>query len=406
MFIKSPPILSSKYPQNIGFFLLFLAGLADGVMVPFFPLWAHPMAGIPISVIGLLFGCYAGGELLATPIIGGIADRMGRRPVLIVSATGVGIGFIALFFTHGVIPAAIVLVIIGIFESVLHPTIYTLIADVNSISDQHQGFSKARVYANAGGIVGPLLGALVAQDKLSYVFVVSGFAMLIGGIVVMLSLPETRLIHDEGLDEEEEGFTALFPAFSDRRLAMLLIFTMILGITGSWVEAVLPLYSHIHLGLNNKDIGLLFTLGAVLNTLGKMRVTKYFTRSSPFLIVLGSGIALIISFGMLLVSFKIFSVIAAVCFYSLFQMMLGPLMPSVVNELAPLKLRATYMAALSVVSDLRDSIGPATGTALFAYSFTLPWLIGIPLVAIAILGLSIPLSSSNKSSKKISKDES
>lgn len=96
MFKTVSPLIPSKHPQNLGFILFFLAGFADGTIVPFFPLWAQHIAGIPVALIGFLFGCYAGGELLATPFIGGIADRIGRRPVLIVSAAGVGIGFISL----------------------------------------------------------------------------------------------------------------------------------------------------------------------------------------------------------------------------------------------------------------------------------------------------------------------
>ena len=84
-------------PARVGLFLFFAAGLADGVLVPFFALWAQKDAGIPTEYIGLLFGCYAGGELLATPFVGGIADRVGRRPVLLVSTLGVGLGFLLLY---------------------------------------------------------------------------------------------------------------------------------------------------------------------------------------------------------------------------------------------------------------------------------------------------------------------
>ena len=58
-------------------------------------------AGIPTEYIGLLLGCYAGGELLATPFVGGIADRVGRRPVLLISTAGVGAGFLLLYLTRG-----------------------------------------------------------------------------------------------------------------------------------------------------------------------------------------------------------------------------------------------------------------------------------------------------------------
>ena len=90
-----------RAPARIGLFLFFVASVADGTLMPFFALWAHNDAGIPIEYIGLLLGCYAGGELLATPFVGGIADRVGRRPVLLVSTAGVGLGFLLLFFARG-----------------------------------------------------------------------------------------------------------------------------------------------------------------------------------------------------------------------------------------------------------------------------------------------------------------
>jgi MFS family permease len=91
---------------RVGSFLFFLASVADGTLMPFFPLWAHRDAGIPVEYIGLLLGCYAGGELLATPFVGGIADRVGRRPVLLASTTGIGLGFVLLFFASGAIAIA------------------------------------------------------------------------------------------------------------------------------------------------------------------------------------------------------------------------------------------------------------------------------------------------------------
>ncbi|MBV6818047.1 MFS transporter [Rahnella sp. PD12R] len=399
----SLPLFSFRNPQVLGFILYFLAGFADGLMVPFFPLWAQHTAAIPVGLIGLLFGCYAGGELIAAPFIGGIADRIGRRPVLVLSATGVGLGFIALYFAHGVIEAAWVLVVIGIFESVLHPTIYTLIADVTPASEHRHQFSIARVCSYAGGIAGPLLGAVIVQSSLGDVFMASGIALLCGAVLLILCLPETREHGDEPDDEEEdEGFAALMPVFRDRRLAILLFWTLLLGVSGSWVEAILPLYAHNQLGMSNTDVGLLFTFGAVLNTFGQITLTKMFSRRSPLFIVLSAGLTLILAFGVLLTSPHILALVVAVCFYSLSQMMVGPLMPAAVNQLAPVRLRATYMAALSVVSDLRDSVGPATGTALFAVAFSLPWMIGIPVVAIAALGLGISLSSRRKSSVQTS----
>jgi MFS family permease len=157
-------------PARVGLFLFFVAGLADGVLVPFFALWAQQDANIPTEYIGLLFGCYAGGELVATPFVGGIADRVGRRPVLLVSTLGVGLGFLLLYFSRGAFAAAGSLIIIGLFESVLHPTAATVIADTVPADNLRAHFALNRMASNAGGMLGPAIGALLALWSLGLVF--------------------------------------------------------------------------------------------------------------------------------------------------------------------------------------------------------------------------------------------
>lgn len=127
-----------------------------------------------------------------------------------------------------------------------------------------------------------------------------------------------------------------------------------------------------------------------------MALTKLFSRRSPLFITLSAGSTLITAFVLLLAYPHIVTLVMAVCLYSLSQMMTDPLIPTAVNKLAPARLRATYMAALSVVRDLQGSVGPATGTALFALAFNLPWVVGIPLVGLAVTGLGLALAAGEK----------
>src|SRR5665213_241624 len=103
-------------PARVSYLLYFVSALADGALTPFFALWAVKVAHVEIAWIGVLLGCYAGGELLATPFIGGLADRIGRRPVLLISTAGVGLGFLLLLIARGPFAAAACLIVIGVFE--------------------------------------------------------------------------------------------------------------------------------------------------------------------------------------------------------------------------------------------------------------------------------------------------
>jgi MFS family permease len=388
-------------PALLGLWLFFCAGFADGALVPFFPLWAHTEAGIPVGAIGLLFGCYAGGELIAAPLIGGIADRIGRRPTLIASSMGVGSGIAALFFVHGIVLTALVLLLTGICESVLHPTIMTVIADVTPSPSHRRWFSLARVSSDAGHIFGPAVGALFALLSLRAVFLAAGGVLLLGGIVMPVCLAETITLGraakggedhpDDLVEEEDEGLSALVPVFRDGRLAKLLLWATLFEISGSWIESVIPLYAHDSGSLTSSGVGILFAYAAGLTVCLQMVVSRMVQTRSALWLTVSAGITTLLALALLATSPSVLSLIVAVSLFSIGQMLAGPLVPTAVNRLAPQGRRASYMAASSVAIDLKDSLGPSLGTALYAIATRLPWIAGMPLVVLASVGLGITI---------------
>jgi MFS transporter, DHA1 family, tetracycline resistance protein len=390
-FLTSSIAAFSAAPRaaRVGSFLFFVASVADGTLMPFFPLWARNDAGIPVEYIGLLLGCYAGGELLATPFVGGIADRVGRRPVLLASTTGIGVGFILLFFAPSVIAAALSLLIIGIFESVLHPTAATVITDVVAQDERRGHFAMTRVMSNAGRIIGPALGGVLALWSLHLVFFGAAVTILIGAVAVAALLPETWDGRAQGDGEDDdEGLTALGAAIRDRRLAGLLLSISVLEIAVSWIEAVTPLYATAVGALTPTGIGMLFAYAGVIGVIFQLPVAQASQRMSGFDTVLWSGGIEALAFAFLLPTPALPLLIAAITFASFARMLSGPLVQAIVSELAPPNGQATYQAAFSVVFDLKDAAGPAIGTWLYAISTALPWGTGI----VASIGASFALA--------------
>jgi MFS family permease len=377
---------------RIGMLLFFAAAAADGILMPFFALWAHQDAHIPIAFIGLLLGCYAGGELLATPFVGGIADRIGRRPVLLASTTGVGAGFLLLFFVHGAIAAAAALLVIGVFESVLHPTAATVIADVVPPDQRREHFALRRVMSNAGSMAGPALGALLALHSLRLVFLGAAATLLASAVLVAVLLHETRPRSASGADDEEddddESLLVLTAAFRDSRLAGLLLPVAAMELSLSWIYAVTPLYAAAAGTLSASGIGLLFTYAGALGVVLQFPVIAASARLSGFAIVSLSGVPQAAAFACLFASPALPALVVAVTLLALSQMLYGPLVQTVITELAPKNAQATYQAAFSVVSDLRDAAGPAIGTWLLALAPGLPWASGIVISLAAALGLA------------------
>jgi len=371
--------------------LLFAAAVADGILMPFFALWAHKDAGIPIEYIGLLLGCYAGGELLATPFVGGIADRVGRRPVLLVSTCGVGFGFLLLYLVHGAAAVAAALIIIGVFESVLHPTASTVIADVVPVETRREHFAARRVMSNAGSMAGPALGALLALHSLGLVFLGAGIMILIGALIVAIFLVETRppAAAPGEDDDDDESLLALTAVFRDSRLAGLIVPVALMEIAASWITAITPLYADAGGTLTAPGIGLLFTYAGALGVVLQMPITQASERMGGFSIVLCSGAVQAVAFACLFMSAGLPWLVAAVTLLALAQMLAGPLVQTIITELAPRSGQATYQAAFGVVNDLKDAAGPAIGTWLYALAAGLPWASGAVISLGAALGLAV-----------------
>ena len=269
------------------------------------------------------------------------------------------------------------LIVIGVFESVLHPTASTVIADVVPADARREHFAARRVMSNAGSMVGPALGALLALHSLGLVFLGGAVALLVGALVVAIFLRETRPSRPAAEEEDEESLLVLTAVFRDAHLAGLIIPIALLGIAESWIATITPLYADAAGTLTASGIGLLFTYAGALGVVLQMPITQATGRMSGFSIVMLSGAVQALAFACLLASPALPFLVGAVTLLALAQMLSGPLVQTIVTELAPRNAQATYQAAFGVVNDLRDAAGPAIGTWLYALSSVLPWGTGL-----------------------------
>lgn len=384
-------------PARVSCLLYFVSALADGALTPFFALWAVKVAHVEIAWIGVLLGCYAGGELLATPFIGGLADRIGRRPVLLISTAGVGLGFLLLLIARGPFAAAACLIVIGVFESVLHPTAATVIADVADHNDLTDSFAQMRFCGNAGRMLGPAIGAAFAVVSLQLVFVGAAAALLLGAVCVAIFLRETRPARvraGDGRaddDDDEESLTALAAVIRDGRLAALLLPVAAFGICASWTDAVVPLYANNFGLLSEAGVGFLFTYVGALGVVLQLPISAYAKQHPAQRLVVAIALLHIVAFAVLLAPPDLTLLVGAVTLLALAQMLLGPWSNVLAVKMAPVHARATYQAAFGITNDLRGALGPAIGTALYAVAARLPWLAAVMVstAASVILALAI-----------------
>ncbi|MGB6890974.1 MAG: MFS transporter, partial [Xanthobacteraceae bacterium] len=214
--------------------------------------------------------------------------------------------------------------------------------------------------------------------------------LLIAAVVVAMSLHETRpKSASDDADDDDESLLVLGAVFRDSRLAGVLLPVAVLEIALSWIQAVTPLYADAAGTLTASGIGLLFAYAGALGVVLQFPLTRATSHMNGFAIVLCSGLMQAMAFAFLFASPALVSLVAAITLLALSQMFYGPLAQTVVSEFAPNNAQATYQAAFSVASDLRDAAGPAIGTWLFAIAAGLPWASGGVISFAAALGLAV-----------------
>src|SRR5512139_2596345 len=79
------------------FLIVFIDLLGFSLILPLLPYYAETYGATP-TIVGLLVASYAAAQLIGAPLLGRLSDRIGRRPVLLISVIGTGIGFLLLGF--------------------------------------------------------------------------------------------------------------------------------------------------------------------------------------------------------------------------------------------------------------------------------------------------------------------
>ncbi len=130
------------------------------VLIPVLPLYAERLGATPVQ-IGLILTFYALAQLLFLPMWGWVSDRIGRRPVLLVSLFGTMISFLLLAAAESVQQIYAARVLAGFFAASIG-TAQAVVTDLTPPSERASGMGLIGAAFGAGMVVGPMLGGGLA----------------------------------------------------------------------------------------------------------------------------------------------------------------------------------------------------------------------------------------------------
>ncbi|XP_037730603.1 major facilitator superfamily domain-containing protein 10 [Drosophila subpulchrella] len=157
--------------------------------------WFQQLLGAPERYISVLFGGFLGSmfsflQFVASPIVGGLSDYYGRKPVLLVCASGIALSYLIWACSSNFALFVLARFVGGISKGNISLCM-SVITDVSSVKTRGRGMAFVGVAFSVGFIVGPMIGALFAifSDKSGGAWFVLpsllAFGLAIGDLLVL-----------------------------------------------------------------------------------------------------------------------------------------------------------------------------------------------------------------------------
>ena len=234
--------------------------LGFGIVVPLLPLYARHLGAGPASV-GLLLAAFSAAQFVSAPLLGRLSDRIGRKPLLIVSLAGTA----AASLLTGVAGSLWLLVVARLLDGASGGSVAVAQASATDMvgpDDRMRVFGLLGAAYGVGFVIGPAIGGLAALGGARIPFYVAAGIAGLNAVVAIRRLPETRPEPAQNSDGRAAPRDSMRTVL--RRIAAPAVVTVMLIASFSAFEATFALFGQRRLGFGLAAIGAVFAMVGVV----------------------------------------------------------------------------------------------------------------------------------------------
>jgi MFS family permease len=168
--LNADEVASGRRSPLLPIFLIVMVDvLGLTIILPLLPFYAERMGASP-TVVGLLVSTYAACQLVAGPVLGQMSDRVGRRPLLLVSQMGTFIGFLILAWA-GFIGLLWLVFVSRVIDGLTAGNLslaQAYISDVTRPEERAKSFGVIGVAFGIGFLIGPAISGFLSTFGYEY----------------------------------------------------------------------------------------------------------------------------------------------------------------------------------------------------------------------------------------------
>lgn len=315
-----------------------------------------------------LFSIFSIAQFLATPVIGQLSDRWGRRPLLLVSLAGTMLANLM----AGMATVAWVLFLARFLDGITggnNSVIQAVIADVTEPENRARGFSLFGAAFGVGFVLGPIISLGAQEISLGASFLVSAWIAGIALGVTYFFLPETLEERPPQPHRLELGLAKLVTGLTIPKVGILLFINFLIGTTFTiFTYAFQPYFIHV-LDQNPQSLALMFiiygVLGVLMQTFGVPRLTKRF---NLLLILFLALLIRSLAFLAMPIWPNLIYFVSITIFFSVFNSLVQPIINTLISLNANPQQQGMVMGLNSSYLSISNGIGPVIAGVLIRQS--------------------------------------
>jgi len=359
--------LYHEYPRQ---YWLMITGIvistAGGSMIwPFLVIYASNKLNMPLSTVAALISINAGTGLIASFIAGTLADKIGRKAVMVFSLTVNGIAYLLLINAVTYLHFAGLMVLIGLSNPLYQVGADAMLADMIPSAKRTDAYAINRIANNAAFALGPAMGGFLATRSYNLAFYGAALGFMTYSLLLFFQAKETLVIteqHDTTTRlTGREVFKSYSRVFQDKAYMTFVALVSIGLIAPTLIWILMPVYAKTNYGIPEGLYGWIPTTNALMCVFVQYFVTRI-TRRRKTLPVVGVGMLIYaIGTGSVALMTGFWGFWLSMVILTLGELTLVPTASKYVADIAPADLRGRYMSMHWLGWGLARTLSPIIG---------------------------------------------
>ncbi|MGE5463391.1 MAG: MDR family MFS transporter [Syntrophothermus sp.] len=340
--------------------IIFIDRLGGFMLYPFFALYLTQKYNIGMSTVGLVFGIFSISGMVGSALGGAIADRMGRKMVIIVSLLLSSFSALGMGFAPTLAIFVAVSVLVGTLANIGGPAHEAVVADLLPPDKRAEGYGIIRVIFNLAVIIAPPIAGLLISRSYLTLFLTDALISLISAGIVLFALPETKpQVHAHSQPETmKQTFAGYRRVFKDTSFLAFIGVSVMMTLVYMNMNSTLGVYLRDQHAVSPAQYGWLISINAVIVVLFQFWVTRRLEKYKPLLMMAAGSLLYAIGFAMygFVPTYAFF--ILAMIIITIGEMVVSPFQQSIVAGFAPEQMRGRYMAVSGLSWSISFTVGP------------------------------------------------